>query len=213
DGLAERVSPATAREANPCRDAVVEWACRSALQRLGFATAREIAGFWAVVSAAEAQAWCTHHLGDGVEQVTVECADGAPSRPLFARGDLVALLKDLPHPPTHLRFLSPFDPLIRDRLRTHRMFNFDYRIEVFVPAVQRRYGYYVLPILQGDRLICRIPMTNRRQAGTLDLLGLWLEPGQRLTGGRQQALETALERLRQFIGADAIVFANGYLKS
>jgi uncharacterized protein len=211
--LAERVIPATARDARPSRDAIVDWACRSALQRLGFATAREIAGFWAVVSAAEAQAWCTHHLDNGVGQVTVECADGSPSRPMFARGDLVALLKDLPHPSTHLRFLSPFDPLIRDRLRTHRMFNFDYRIEVFVPAVQRHYGYYVLPILQGDRLIGRIDMTHRRQAGKLDVLGLWLEPGQRLTSGRQQALDMALERLRQFISADAVVFANGYLKS
>jgi len=211
--LADRVIPATARDARPSRDAMVDWACRSALQRLGFATAREIAGFWAAVSAAEAQAWCTHHLDNDVEQVTVECADGTPSRLMFARGDLVALLKDLPHPSTHLRFLSPFDPLIRDRLRTHRMFNFDYRIEVFVPAPQRRYGYYVLPILQGDRLIGRIDMTHRRQAGTLDVLGLWLEPGQRLTTGRQQALDMALERLRQFIGADTVVCASGSLKS
>src|SRR5262249_61556498 len=171
DGLAERVSPATAREANPCRDAVVEWACRSALQRLGFATAREIAGFWAVVSAAEAQAWCTHHLGDGVEQVTVECADGAPSRPLFARGDLVALLQDLPHPPTHLRFLSPFDPLIHDRLRTHRMFNFDYRIEGFVPAVHRRFVSYLLPSLHGGAFICRFACSHWPQTRQLDRVG------------------------------------------
>jgi uncharacterized protein len=211
--LTERVIPATARNARPSRDAVVDWACRSALQRLGFATAREIAGFWAAISAAEAQTWCTHHLDKGVGQVTVECADGSPSRPMFARGDLVALLKDLPHPPTHLRFLSPFDSLIRDRLRTHRLFNFDYRIEVFVPAAQRHYGYYVLPILQGDHFIGRIDMTHRRQAGKLYVLGLWLEPGQRLTGGRQQALDMTLERLRQFINADAVVFTNDYLKS
>ncbi len=52
---------------------------------------------------------------------------------MFARGDLLELLNNLPHPPQRLRFLSPFDPLIRDRLRTSRMFNFDYRSAV-VPA-------------------------------------------------------------------------------
>src|SRR5438132_9611990 len=66
------------------------------------------------------------------------------------------------------------------------------RVEVFVPAVQRHYGYYVLPILQGDRFIGRIDMTHRRQAGKLYALGLWLEPGQRLTDGRHQALGMAL---------------------
>jgi len=108
---------------------------------------------------------------------------------------------------------EPAGRKLHDRLRTYRMFNFDYRIEVFVPAPQRRYGYYVLPILQGDRFIGRIDMTHQRQAGKLQVLGLWLEPGQRLTSGRQRALGVALERLRQFISADAVVFANDYLKS
>ena len=211
--LAERVIPATARNGKPPKDAVVDWACRSALERLGFATPREIAGFWAAVSAAEAQAWCKYNLDHGVGQVTVECADGSPSRPMFARGDLVELLQDLPHLPKQLRFLSPFDPLIRDRLRTRCMFNFDYHIEVFVPAPQRQYGYYVLPILQGDRFIGRIDMKHRRQAGKLGVTGLWLEPGQRLTRGRQHDLDIALEGLRQFISADAVAFENGYLKS
>ena len=112
-----------------------------------------------------------------------------------------------------MRFLSPFDPLIRNRLRTRRMFNFDYRIEVFVPAAQRQHGYYVLPVLQGDCFVGRIDMKHQRQGGKLLVTGLWLEPGQRLTSGRQRDLDRALERLRQFIGADAVAFANGYLKA
>ena len=211
--LAERVIPVTARDGQPSKDAVVDWACRSALTRLGFATPREISGFWGAVSAAEAQAWCTQNLDHGVRQVTVEGADGAPSRPMFARDDLVARLTDLPPPPKRLRFLSPFDPLIRDRLRTSRIFNFDYRIEVFVPAAQRRYGYYVLPMLQGDRFIGRIDMQHRRRQGELRVTAMWLEPGQRLTRGRQRDLGSALEWLRQFIGADAVAFADGYLHS
>jgi uncharacterized protein YcaQ len=211
--LVERVIPATACDGQPSKDAVVDWACRSALDRLGFATPREIAGFWAAASSAEVQAWCKHNLEHGVGHITVECADGGLPRPMFARSDLVELMKDIPSPPKGLRFLSPFDPLIRDRLRTRRIFNFDYRIEVFVPAAQRQYGYYVFPMLQGDRFIGRIDMKHRRREGQLVVTGLWLEPGQQLTRGRQQDLGMALERLRQFIGVDAIAFANGYLKA
>jgi uncharacterized protein YcaQ len=211
--LTERVIPALVGDGHPTKDAVVDWACHSALERLGFATPREIAGFWAAVSSAEAQAWCKRNLDHGVRQITVECADGGPPRPMFGRGDLSELMQNIPSPPAGMRFLSPFDPLIRDRLRTRRIFNFDYRIEVFVPAPQRRYGYYVFPVLQGDRFIGRIDMKHRRQEGSLLVTGLWLEPGQRLTSGRQRDLGKALERLRQFIGADAVVFENGYLKA
>jgi hypothetical protein len=211
--LAERVIPATARNSSPSKDVVADWACRSALARLGVATPREMAGFWAAVSAAEAQAWCRRQLDQGVEQVLVECADGSPARPMFAPADLVERRQDLPHPPGRLRFLSPFDPLIRDRLRTRRLFNFDYRIEVFVPAAQRQHGYYVLPMLHGERFVGRIDMQHRRQARELLVIGLWLEAGQRLTKGRQHDLDSALERLRQFTGADTVAFANGYLKT
>jgi uncharacterized protein len=211
--LAERVIPAAVHVAQtPSREAVVDWACRSAFERLGVATPKDIAGFWAAVSTAEAQAWCKRHLGNGIEPITVAYADGSPPRQLLAPGDLAERLKDLPPPSRRLRFLSPFDPLIRDRLRALRIFNFDYRIEVFVPEMQRRYGYYVFPVLQGDRFIGRIDMKHRRQEGKLLVARLWLEPGQKLTQGLQRDLDTALERLRQFIGAAAVAFADGSLQ-
>jgi uncharacterized protein len=211
--LAERVMPAFTCDGQPSRSAVVDWACRSALDRLGLATPREIAGFWAAVSSAEAQAWCKQNLEHGVRQITVEYADGRGPRPVFARGDLAELLQDLPSPPRGLRFLSPFDPLIRDRLRARRIFNFDYRIEVFVPAPQRQYGYYVFPMLHEDRFIGRIDMKHRRQEGKLLVTGLWLEPGYQLTRSRQRDLGRALDRLRRFIGADAVAFDDGFLKA
>lgn len=211
--LAERVIPATARDGQLATDTVADWACRSALERLGFATPREIAGFWAAVSGAEALAWCRQHLDNGVVEVTVELADGSHSRPLFARGDMIELLDRLPHPSTRLRFLSPFDPLIRDRLRALRIFNFDYRIEVFVPAARRQHGYYVLPILEGDRFIGRVDIKHRRQVGQLLVAGLWLETGERITRARQRALDTTLDRLRQFVGAAEVAFESGYLRA
>jgi uncharacterized protein YcaQ len=63
--LTERVIPVMACDGHPTKDAVVDWACQSALERLGFATPREIAGFWAAVSSAEAQAWCKQNLEHG----------------------------------------------------------------------------------------------------------------------------------------------------
>ena len=211
--LAERIFPDHHAAPMLSRSAVVDWACRSALERLGYGTPREIAGFWDTISAAEVQTWCKQHRDQEVMQVVVEPADTSPARTLFARGDIVDMLRDTPPPPRRLRFLSPFDPLIRDRLRALRLFNFDYRIEVFVPAAQRKYGYYVFPMLHGDRLIGRIDMKHQRLTGALRVAGLWLEPGYRLTKGLQRDLEAALERLRQFIGVDTVTFADGYHKT
>ena len=74
-------------------------------------------------------------------------------------------------------FLAPLDPLCWDRDLLRRLFSFDYVWEVYVPAVKRRWGYYVLPILYGDRFVGRIEPRLDRRAGTLRLAGLWWEPG------------------------------------
>jgi uncharacterized protein len=74
-------------------------------------------------------------------------------------------------------FLAPLDPLCWDRDLLRRLFDFDYIWEVYVPAVKRRWGYYVLPILYGDRLVGRIEPRIDRPAGTLRILGLWWEAG------------------------------------
>ena len=74
-------------------------------------------------------------------------------------------------------FLAPLDPLCWDRDLLRRLFDFDYVWEVYVPAAKRRWGYYVLPILYGDRLVGRIEPRIERRAGTLRVTGLWWEPG------------------------------------
>lgn len=74
-------------------------------------------------------------------------------------------------------FLAPLDPLVWDREFLRKLFEFDYLWEVYVPAAKRRWGYYVLPLLYGDRLVGRIEPRIDRKAGTLRILGLWWEAG------------------------------------
>ena len=80
--------------------------------------------------------------------------------------------------------LAPLDPLVWDREFLRACFGFDYVWEVYVPAAKRRWGYYVLPVLYGDRLVGRIEPRIDRKAGTLRILGAWWEDWLRPARGR-----------------------------
>jgi len=94
------------------------------------------------------------------------------------RGKLLAHPDAVDGPiPNRITFLSPFDRLIHDRARTEALWDFFYRLEMYVPKAKREYGYYVLPILRGDRIVGRIEPVWDRQAKDLSVNGVWWEPG------------------------------------
>ncbi|KGF67717.1 hypothetical protein LL06_20450 [Hoeflea sp. BAL378] len=207
--LSERVIPGHHLGQEVSHDDFVDWACRSALTRLGFATHGEIAAFWDLVTPEEAKAWVAANR-EGLDEVEIECMGGARARASFAFQGLSPDPADWPEPPARIRVLSPFDPLLRDRNRAERLFGFRYRIEVFVPEAKREYGYYVFPLLEGDRMIGRIDMKADRKAGTLNVARLWLEPKVRASAGRMARLEAELARVARFAGVGDIVYAEGW---
>ena len=210
--LTERVIPEHLRAPeNPPNDSeIIDWCCAGALQRLGFATHGEIAAFWAHVTPAEARDWCSAaHAAGRITQVEVEDAAGLPRR-AYAFPEEVKAAPALPSAPGRLCILSPFDPALRDRRRALRLFGFDYRIEVFVPAAKRVYGYYVFPILQGERLVGRIDMKALRDTDELCVSALWPEQGVVWGSGRQRQLEAELQRLTALAGVSRVTFADGW---
>ncbi|MYF09037.1 MAG: winged helix-turn-helix domain-containing protein, partial [Rhodospirillaceae bacterium] len=114
-------------------------------------------------------------------------------------------------PPPGLRALSPFDPAVRDRKRLRHLFGFDFRIEIFVAEAQRQYGYYVFPLLEGDRMVGRIDMTADRAAGVLNVRRLWPEPGVRFGAGRRRALNGVLGRISRFADCREVAYAVDWL--
>jgi uncharacterized protein YcaQ len=205
--LTERVLPARWIEPRSDPREHVEWACRSALWRLGAATPGELAAFWRAITPAQAARWCAAAARAG-EIVPVEIKSMRDARPRrsFAPADWRDMIEALPEPPARIRLLSPFDPILRDRARTTRLFDFEYSFEAFVPAAKRQFGYYVLPILERDRLIGRLDPKLHRERGELEIKGLWWEPKIKPTRARRSALDAAVERLASFVGAARIAW-------
>jgi uncharacterized protein len=114
------------------------------------------------------------------------------------RGQLVAHPEAEDGPvPERTTFLSPFDRLVHDRDRAEALWDFFYRLEMYVPAAKREYGYYVLPILHGDRIVGRIEPVFDRKEKVLRVKGLWWQPGEKPVD-----LDEPLASLAAFLGAE-----------
>ena len=146
---------------------------------------------------------CQEKGRNSLKKIEIEDAEGN-WRKVYARVDITELTTMLPDPPKRVRFLSPFDPLIRDRKRTQRLFGFDFKIEIFIPERKREFGYYVCPILEGERFIGRIELKSHREASRLIVKGLWLESGIILTKSLKKRIEDELNRWKNFMALNTV---------
>jgi uncharacterized protein YcaQ len=132
----------------------------------------------------------------------------------FVLRDEVELLTAPPEPPVSVAFLPPFDPVVWDRAFLKSLFDFDYVWELFHPPAKRRWGWYVLPILFRNRLVGRIEPRIERDAGRVEVIGLWWEdgfnPGR--TEGFVEAMREALRAYLRFAGVERLEWAQHLAK-
>ena len=122
--------------------------------------------------------------------------------PLYALADDQALIGEILKDGAAFRprceFLAPLDPFLWDRKLIEALFEFRYSWEIYTPADKRRYGYYVLPILWGERFVGRIEAAADRREHVLRVKNIWYEDGIRVTKRMQSAVEGAVGRLARF---------------
>ena len=146
--------------------------------------------------------------------VTIEDIRGerylpAEAMPLLARAEREIATGDPPGGVAPgVAFLGALDPFVWDRDFLRTLFDFDYVWEVYVPAAKRRWGYYVLPILFGDRLVGRIEPRIERKTNELRILGLWWEDGfdPLAADGFVEGFAAAVEAHRAFGGVDKVTW-------
>ena len=193
--LGSRVFPTPGGNGATLREQA-DWLCDGAIDRLWIANAGEVRRFWDAVTQGEVTDWADQRR---LVPVQIEGADGRRHDAL-ARPDIEARLAGIATAPTRMRIINPFDPAIRDRQRLQRLFGFEYRNEMFVPAAERRWGYYVYPLLEGDRFVGRIELKAKRREGLMRVAGFWPEPGVRWTGARTDRLHAELQRFARLGG-------------
>ena len=194
--LSERVFPAHLRDAPADRDQV-NWLCSAAIDRLSFGTTGQVQRFWDAMSSPETKGWITNNRS--LVPVAIECA-GKDRIAAWATPDIETRLARAPAPTSRLRILNPFDPAVRDRNRLERLFGFDYRNEMFVPQTRRRWGYYVYPLLEGDRFVGRIEVKADRAKGWMRIVGFWPEAQVKWGAGRFEKLDAELMRFARLAG-------------
>ncbi len=209
--LAERVIPEELRSRPLPLEEALEVLILKALDGHGWASRGTIASTWRLRNRKAEIAAALHRLTE--KGTIIPCSLGEQNhRP--AAGwirpedlDLAARLNGVRPRRDRGILLSPFDPLLWDRTRVRRLFNFDQVLEIFKPAPTRMYGYYCLPVLAGEELIGRFDLKADRKAGLLKVLSCRFEkteggsPGNATEG---RGAETALQRYSSALGLEPV---------
>ena len=195
----ERVLPRAVLDApTPAEPDRLRTLALRAVQARGVLTERGIVEHWRLAGGVA-------RIRDAVASLV---ADGALERLAVEDGGAPVLVPtgtelDRPRPSAAV-LLSPFENLLWDRPFALRTFGFDHLIEVYKPAPQRRYGYYVLPFLWRDRIVGRADLKSERATGELVVRAFHREDGVRASGALDDAFDRALDRLRRIIGLESV---------
>jgi hypothetical protein len=172
--LAEHVIPAATLAAPVPRADAIRELVRRAAGAYGVATASDLADYWRIKDRPAVAAAIAELVDSGdLSPVTVDgwLSAGRPAKAWVHRDAA------LPRRIDAAALLTPFDPVVWFRDRAERLFGFEYRIEIYTPALQRRYGYYSLPVLVGDDIVGRVDLKADRAASTLRVQSAWWEHG------------------------------------
>jgi uncharacterized protein YcaQ len=171
--LAEHVVPAHILQQDIAIPDAIRELIRRAARSHGVATASDLADYYRIRDRA-AVATAIGELTEAGELLPIQVRgwerQGRPL-PAWRHADAV-----LPRRVDAAALLTPFDPVVWFRDRALRAFDLDYRIEIYVPAEKRRFGYYSLPVLVGDRIVARVDLKADRAASTLQVQSAWWEP-------------------------------------
>jgi hypothetical protein len=133
--------------------------------------------------------------------------EGANSRPLFMRAADLATLEAVqndPLPEPRAAIIGALDNLMWDRSLLRWVFDFDYVWEVYKPEAQRKYGYYVLPILYGDRFVARFQPEFDRKTQSLTVANWWWEEGVQPDGEMESALAACFREFARYLPAASV---------
>ncbi len=188
--LTERVLPPGLDTTNPGQLAATQHLLLRGLDRLGVATAIEMADYFRLKPAEQVKAGLAGLLAE--ERIVKIDVEDWSKQAYITKDALNGPLNTPEHRPT---LLAPFDNLMWERNRVERIFGFHYRVEIYVPEPKRQYGYFVLPLLVRGGLRGRADLKLDRLAGVLRVRGLWLE------GAEPAEARIALEDLARHLGA------------
>jgi uncharacterized protein YcaQ len=192
--LAERIIPKQHHQRELPREEAERQLLEQAAVAHGIATVPDLAVFWRMpVRVARARVGELVDVGKLVA-VQVEGWKELAYRPKKARAPKTIAAAAL---------LSPFDPVVCCRKRARRLFDFDYRVEIFIPKAERRWGYYVLPFLHGDRIAARVDLKADRKGGRLQVLAAYRE-SHAAAEPTAAALASELNTLARWHGYDVV---------